>query len=97
MPSVMHTIRSSSASAASIIASAANGGGTKIAAAFPTLSELVEDKLDVDEAYDFLFVRPFNWLARMLWKVVDVLIIDGVLNAGAFLVELTGDLADLDR
>ena len=64
----------------------------KIAAAFPTLSELVEDKFDVDEAYDFLFVRPFNWLARMLWKVVDVLIIDGVLNAGAFLVELTGDL-----
>ena len=28
----------------------------------------------------------------MLWKVVDVLIIDGILNAGAFLVELAGDL-----
>ena len=28
----------------------------------------------------------------MLWKVVDVLIIDGVLNAGAFLVELVGDV-----
>jgi NADH-quinone oxidoreductase subunit L len=27
----------------------------------------------------------------MLWKVIDVLLIDGVLNAGAFLVELTGD------
>ena len=64
----------------------------RIAAAFPALYELVEDKFDVDEAYDFLFVRPFHWLARMLWKVVDVLIIDGVLNAGAFLVELTGDL-----
>jgi len=63
-----------------------------IAARFPGLHELVEDKFDVDEAYDLLFVRPFNWLARMLWKVVDVLIIDGVLNAGAFLVELTGDL-----
>jgi NADH-quinone oxidoreductase subunit L len=64
----------------------------RIAATFPALYELVEDKFDVDEAYDFLFVRPFDWLARMLWKVVDVLIIDGVLNAGAFLVELTGDL-----
>jgi NADH-quinone oxidoreductase subunit L len=64
----------------------------RLAATFPTLHELIEDKFDVDEAYDFLFVRPFNWLARMLWKVVDVLIIDGVLNAGAFLVELTGDL-----
>ena len=27
----------------------------------------------------------------MLWKVVDVLIIDGILNASAFLVELAGD------
>ena len=46
----------------------------------------------MDELYDVLIVRPFTWLARMLWKVVDVLIIDGVLNAAAFLVELTGDL-----
>jgi NADH-quinone oxidoreductase subunit L len=64
----------------------------RLAAAYPALHELIEDKFDVDEAYDFLFVRPFDWLARMLWKVVDVLIIDGILNAGAFLVELTGDL-----
>ena len=46
----------------------------------------------MDEAYNFLIVRPFDWLSRMLWKVVDVLIIDGVLNAGAFLVELAGDV-----
>jgi NADH-quinone oxidoreductase subunit L len=31
------------------------------------------------------------FLARALWKVVDVLIIDGFLNAAAFLVELAGD------
>jgi NADH-quinone oxidoreductase subunit L len=64
----------------------------KIAASFPAAYRLVADKFRVDELYDFLFVRPFDWLARMLWKVVDVLIIDGVLNAAAFLVELTGDL-----
>ena len=45
----------------------------------------------MDELYAVLFVRPFEWLARVLWKVVDVLIIDGVLNASAFLVELAGD------
>jgi len=45
----------------------------------------------VDELYDVIIVRPFEWLARTLWKVVDVLIIDGVLNAAAFLIELTGD------
>jgi NADH-quinone oxidoreductase subunit L len=63
----------------------------KIAAAWPGLYSLVADKFRVDELYDFLIVRPFEWIARVLWKVVDVLIIDGVLNAGAFLVELAGD------
>jgi NADH-quinone oxidoreductase subunit L len=52
----------------------------------------VAEKFRVDELYDFFFVRPFDGIARLLWKVVDVLIIDGVLNAGAFAVELTGDL-----
>ena len=64
----------------------------RVAASFPAAYHLVVQKFRVDELYDFLFVRPFHWLARVLWKVVDVLIIDGVLNAAAFLVELTGDL-----
>jgi NADH-quinone oxidoreductase subunit L len=63
----------------------------KLAASFPAVYALVVDKFRIDELYAVLFVRPFEWLARMLWKVVDVLLIDGVLNAGAFLVELTGD------
>ncbi|HEV8232777.1 MAG TPA: NADH-quinone oxidoreductase subunit L [Thermoanaerobaculia bacterium] len=62
-----------------------------IAARFPALYALVADAFRIDWLYDVLIVRPFAWLARVLWKVVDVLIIDGVLNAGAFLVELTGD------
>ncbi len=64
----------------------------RIAQAFPALSALVADKFRVDELYNILIVRPFAWLARVLWKVVDVLLIDGVLNAGAFLVELVGDV-----
>src|SRR5262245_6075639 len=63
----------------------------KIAASMPGLYSLVANKFHVDELYDFLFVRPFEWIARFLWKVIDVLIIDGVLNAGAFMVELAGD------
>jgi NADH-quinone oxidoreductase subunit L len=63
----------------------------KIAAAWPGLYSLVADKFRIDDLYDFLIVRPFEWITRVLWKVVDVLIIDGVLNAGAFLVELAGD------
>src|SRR6266540_2379859 len=64
----------------------------RIAASFPAAYTLVAEKFRVDELYDLLFVRPFDWLARALWKVVDVLVIDGILNAGAFLVELVGDL-----
>ena len=64
----------------------------RIAASFPAAYALLAEKFRVDELYGLLFVRPFDWLARMLWKVVDVLVIDGILNAGAFLVELVGDL-----
>jgi NADH-quinone oxidoreductase subunit L len=63
----------------------------RLAARFPALAALVANKFRIDELYDLLFVRPFTWLARVLWKVVDVLVIDGVLNAGAFVVELVGD------
>lgn len=64
----------------------------RIAASVPGVYALVRDKFRVDELYDALFVKPFQGLAWFLWKVVDVLVIDGILNAGAFLVELTGDL-----
>jgi NADH-quinone oxidoreductase subunit L len=63
----------------------------RLAAAFPGAYSLVADKFRIDELYDALFVRPFGWLSHVLWKVVDVLIIDGILNASAFLVELAGD------
>jgi NADH-quinone oxidoreductase subunit L len=64
----------------------------RLAASFPGAYALVRDKFRIDDLYDFLFVRPFQALAWFLWKVVDVLVIDGVLNAAAFLVELAGDL-----
>ena len=64
----------------------------RLAAAFPGATRSSPTSSDIDELYDVLFVRPFGWLAHVLWKVVDVLIIDGVLNAAAFLVELAGDL-----
>jgi NADH-quinone oxidoreductase subunit L len=63
----------------------------RFAASYPALYALVADKFRIDELYHALFVRPFDALARFLWKVVDTLLIDGVLNAGAFLVELAGD------
>ncbi|MGH9367826.1 MAG: NADH-quinone oxidoreductase subunit L, partial [Thermoanaerobaculia bacterium] len=64
----------------------------RLAASFPAAYALVAEKFRVDELYDALLVRPFVALARVCWKVIDVLVIDGILNAGAFLVELAGDL-----
>ncbi|HTR04165.1 MAG TPA: NADH-quinone oxidoreductase subunit L, partial [Thermoanaerobaculia bacterium] len=72
---------------------AKQGGRTpaRLAASMPGAYALVADKFRIDELYDVLFVRPYAWLAHALWRVVDVLIIDGILNAAAFLVELAGD------
>jgi NADH-quinone oxidoreductase subunit L len=40
-----------------------------------------------DELYNFLFVRPAVWVARELWQVGDVTIIDGVPNGLAAIAE----------
>jgi len=58
----------------------------------PRLQKLLEEKYRVDELYDRIVVRPLAGLARVCWKVVDELIIDGGLNVAAFLTEITGDL-----
>ncbi|HET7452666.1 MAG TPA: NADH-quinone oxidoreductase subunit L [Thermoanaerobaculia bacterium] len=60
--------------------------------AFPGLHRVVANKFSVDELYDAILYRPFAALARIFWKVIDTLIIDGLINAGSFLVELAGDL-----
>jgi NADH-quinone oxidoreductase subunit L len=59
---------------------------------FPFVHNLLVHKYYVDEAYDTLIVRPLHAFSRFLWKVVDTFVIDGAVNAGAFLTELTGDV-----
>ncbi|HLF57256.1 MAG TPA: NADH-quinone oxidoreductase subunit L [Thermoanaerobaculia bacterium] len=62
------------------------------AARAPRLQKLLEEKYRVDELYDRIVVRPIAKLARICWKVIDELVIDGGLNVAAFLTEITGDL-----
>ncbi len=64
----------------------------RFTAAFPGLHRLAENKFYVDELYEAVLYRPFRALSRFFWKGVDVLIIDGLVNACSFLVELAGDL-----
>ncbi|HEY3571067.1 MAG TPA: NADH-quinone oxidoreductase subunit L [Thermoanaerobaculia bacterium] len=77
----------------------ANYGGDKglargqhWAARLPVLHRLLLNKWYVDEVYDVLVVRPLAAVSRFFWKVVDTFVIDGAINAGAFLTELTGDV-----
>ena len=50
----------------------------------------VFNKYYVDELYDFLIVRPIHKLSDLvLWKVVDVKIVDGAVNGTGFLVRTT--------
>jgi NADH-quinone oxidoreductase subunit L len=62
------------------------------AARMPAVQRTLANKYWVDEIYDATVVRPLGWLARMSWKVVDTILINGSVHVGAFLVELTGDL-----
>jgi NADH-quinone oxidoreductase subunit L len=45
---------------------------------FKPIHAFLYHKWYFDELYDFIFVRPFKWLARFLWKVGDGAIIDGL-------------------
>ena len=60
---------------------------------FPLAYRLLLNKYWVDEIYETLVVRPIHRLSLFLWKVVDVILIDGVgVNGTAFMTELTGDV-----
>ena len=51
-----------------------------LARAFPGVHRFLLNKWYFDELYDAIFVRPARALARGLWKIGDVRIIDGVPN-----------------
>jgi NADH-quinone oxidoreductase subunit L len=59
-----------------------------LAITFRPLYLFLLNKWYFDELYGFLFVRPYFALARQLWQVGDVTLIDGVPNG---LAELTVD------
>ena len=53
---------------------------------------LLENKYYVDEIYDATIIQPIKTgSARVLWKIIDVAIIDGAVNGAAQLVARSGD------
>ncbi len=65
----------------------------RLAERYPMLYKLVLNKYYVDELYDSFIIKPIHALATFCWKVVDVILIDGIMvNGTAFVTELTGDI-----
>ncbi len=62
---------------------------------FPGLHRLLANKWYVDEIYDALVVRPLYGLSVVFFKVVDTLLIDGTVRAGAAVTRASGDLGSL--
>jgi NADH-quinone oxidoreductase subunit L len=67
-----------------------------LAAALPRTYRLMVDKFRVDELYQATVIGPLQSLARGLWRVVDVVLIDGLMvNGVARLVGFFGSVARL--
>ncbi len=67
-----------------------NASTKRFVSHFERLRKLVFNKYYVDELYDLVIVRPLRFTAYVLWKVVDALFIDGVVNLSAYLIGAVG-------
>jgi hypothetical protein len=66
----------------------------RFVARFPGLYKVVFNKYYVDEAYDFLVVRPVRWVSVILWKAFDAFVIDLILvNGVGFVISGFGKLS----
>lgn len=61
-------------------------------ASYTGLSKVVYNKFYVDEFYDATIVRPMQWVSELLYKVVDRVLIDGVVGLLVRLSMTTGDI-----
>ncbi len=67
-----------------------------LAGALPRTYQLMVDKFRVDELYEAAVIKPLGGLARGLWRVVDVFLIDGLMvNGVARLVGFFGSVSRL--
>jgi NADH-quinone oxidoreductase subunit L len=70
------------------------GAATSLREKLSGLHQLLLNKYYVDEIYGAIVVRPTVYFSLFLWKIVDVLLIDGLLNG---LAKLTRDVSDALR
>jgi NADH-quinone oxidoreductase subunit L len=69
----------------------------KLAGWLPRTYRLMVDKFRVDELYDVVVVKPLQTAAYVLWRVVDVFVIDGIVNGAASAAMLLGSVTRLTQ
>lgn len=56
------------------------------------LYKFIQNKYYIDEAYDFLFVKPIRGLGNLFYRIFDLKVIDGIVNgSGRFFEGLSAD------
>ena len=66
------------------------------AARFPVLHRVILNKYYVDEGVELYVLRPVRWFGNLLWKLFDVILIDGVgVNLPGALARVFGDFTAL--
>lgn len=68
-----------------------------IAHAFYGLYLCLKNKYYIDEIYEFIFVKPFAYIADIIWKILDVKLIDGLGPNGAAMIsqKLSANIAKI--
>ncbi|HUH73252.1 MAG TPA: NADH-quinone oxidoreductase subunit L [Chitinophagales bacterium] len=61
-------------------------------ASYTGVTKWANNKFYVDEFYDAIIVRPVQWTSDFLFKAVDKVLIDGVVNTTGRISLLTGDI-----
>ena len=62
----------------------------RLAERLPLLFRLSKNKFYVDEIYDTLVIRPYRFVASLMHRVIDVVIIDGLVNLTGRIVDAAG-------
>jgi len=68
------------------------GTADRLAERFRGVYVVLWNKYWVDEIYDRLIITPYVIFAKFFWKVVDAMLIDGIVNGTGVLVGKTSDV-----
>ncbi len=70
--------------------------GEALGAKLPGLHVVLLNKYFVDEAVEGYLLRPVRWFGNLMWKLVDVILIDGIgVNLPGALTRVAGDFTAL--